>query len=156
MFFGIGYDVHRFGKKRQLILGGIPIKHSSGLAGHSDADVLVHALMDALLGACGLDDIGHYFPNNDPKYKNASSILLLKKVMSILKKKKLRVNNVDLTVIAEKPHISPYINRIKNNLAKSLAIKKNRIGIKATTNEKLGFIGRGEGIAVISIASLKK
>jgi 2-C-methyl-D-erythritol 2,4-cyclodiphosphate synthase len=155
MFLGLGYDVHRFAKKRPLILGGVKVKHPLGLKGHSDADVLIHALMDAILGACGLNDIGHYFPNNDPKYKNISSLGLLKEVKKILQKKKRKIINVDITLIAEKPAIKPYIAQMKSNIAKVLDIKPERIGIKATTNEKMGFIGRGEGIASMAIASVK-
>lgn len=156
MFAGIGYDVHRFKKGRPLILGGVRIPHAAGLDGHSDADVVIHALMDALLGAAGLSDIGTYFPNSDPAYRNASSLLLLKEVAYLLKKKRFRIVNVDMTVIAERPKIGPYIAEMKEELAGVLRIKAERIGLKATTNEKMGFIGRGEGIAALAIASLNK
>ena len=156
MFAGLGYDVHRFKKGRKLILGGVEIASPRGLDGHSDADVLIHALMDALLGAAGLNDIGHFFPNNDPAYKGASSISLLKTVYAELKKRKYSVNNADITLIAEEPKIFPFIEEMKENISKALKLKKERIGIKATTNEKMGFLGRKEGIAAMAVASIKK
>jgi 2-C-methyl-D-erythritol 2,4-cyclodiphosphate synthase len=127
---------------------------SEGLDGHSDADVLVHALMDALLGAAGLNDIGHFFPDTDPKYKDVSSISLLESVYKELKKQKFAVNNVDVTVITESPRIYPFIDDIKENISKAIELKKERIGIKATTNEKMGFVGRREGIAAMAVASI--
>ena len=156
MFSGIGYDVHRFEKGNAVMLGGVKIKHTRKLKGHSDADALTHALMDALLGAAGLSDIGHFFPNTDPKYKNISSLLLLKVVVSELKKKKLKVNNADIMVIAESPKISPHIKAMKTNLAKIMGLPAARIGLKATTNEGLGFIGRGEGIAAFATVTLRR
>ena len=156
MFVGFGYDVHRFKKNRKLFLGGIKISDTNGLDGHSDADVLIHALMDALLGAAGQNDIGHFFPNTDNKYKNISSIELLKIVVKTLKKQKFKIINTDITVVAEKPKIYPYIEQMKEILAKTLEIKKQFIAIKATTNEKMGFIGRSEGICSMAVASLKK
>ncbi len=156
MFVGFGYDVHRFKKNRKLFLGGIKISDTNGLDGHSDADVLIHALMDALLGAAGQNDIGHFFPNTDNKYKNISSIELLKIVVKTLKKQKFKIINTDITVVAEKPKIYPYIEQMKVILSKTLNIKKQYIAIKATTNEKMGFIGRGEGICSMAVASLKK
>ncbi|MFC1500829.1 2-C-methyl-D-erythritol 2,4-cyclodiphosphate synthase [Elusimicrobiota bacterium] len=156
MYIGIGYDVHRLKKGEALVLGGIKIKHTHGLIGHSDADVLIHALMDSLLGAAGLNDIGHFFPNTDLKYKGISSVLLLEKVIKKLKSMKLKVQNVDISVIAEKPKISVYIPKMKKVLSKAINISEKKIGIKATTNEQIGFIGRGEGIASLSIALLKK
>ncbi|GHT50430.1 2-C-methyl-D-erythritol 2,4-cyclodiphosphate synthase [Endomicrobiia bacterium] len=156
MYVGFGYDVHRFKEGRELILGGVKIKNTKGLDGHSDADVLVHALMDALLGAAGLNDIGHFFPNTDPKYKNISSVCLLEIVYKELKKKKFSINNVDITVVAEAPKIYPFIAEMKTNISKVIKLKKERIGIKATTNEKIGFLGRGEGIASMTVASIKK
>lgn len=155
MYIGIGYDIHRFKKNRQLILGGVRIKHKKGLDGHSDADVITHAVMDALLGAAGLPDIGHFFPNTDPKYKNISSLLLLQKVIAELKKKKLKANNIDIMIIAEEPKIYPYIRKIKNNYSKILKLPTKRIGIKATTNEGLDFIGKKQGLACIAVASIK-
>ncbi len=156
MFVGFGYDVHRFKKSRKLFLGGVKISDTNGLDGHSDADVLIHALMDALLGAAGENDIGHFFPNTDDKYKNISSVELLKEVVSVLKKKKFKIVNADMTIIAEKPKIYPYIDKMKEILSKTMKIPKARLAVKATTNEKMGFIGRGEGIAAMSVASLKK
>ena len=146
MFVGFGYDVHRFKKSRKLFLGGVKISDTDGLDGHSDADVLVHALMDALLGAAGENDIGHFFPNTDLKYKNISSIELLKIVVDTLNKKKFKIIKTDITVVAEKPKIYPYIEKMKEVLSANLKINKEQIAIKATTNEKMGFVGRGEGI----------
>jgi 2-C-methyl-D-erythritol 2,4-cyclodiphosphate synthase len=154
MYIGFGYDAHRFKKGKELILGGVKIATSEGLEGHSDADVLVHALMDALLGAAGLNDVGHFFPDTDPKYKDASSISLLESVYKKLKKQKISVNNVDVTVIAETPRIYSFIGDIKENISKAIELKKERIGIKATTNEKMGFVGRREGIAAAAVASI--
>ena len=156
MYYGIGYDVHRFKKGNSVVLGGVKIRHSRALEGHSDADAATHALMDALLGAAGLPDIGHFFPNTDPEYKNISSMLLLKDVVSRLRKKKLAVLNADIMLIAEKPKVSPHVNRMKDNFSKALRIPASRIGVKATTNEGLGFIGKGGGIAAFAVASLKK
>ncbi len=156
MYFGIGYDIHRCVKGHTVILGGVKIKHTHRLAGHSDADAATHALMDALLGAAGLPDIGHFFPNTDPQLKGISSLLLLKKVVGELKKKKLKPNNADIMILAEKPKIAPHIKAMKKNISKILGIPASRVGIKATTNETLGFIGRGEGIAALAAASLKK
>jgi 2-C-methyl-D-erythritol 2,4-cyclodiphosphate synthase len=155
MYVGFGYDVHRFKKGRKLILGGVCIPCAKGLDGHSDADVLIHALMDALLGAAGLDDIGHFFPNTSPEYKGVSSMSLLKTVCEELKKRKYTINNIDMTLIAESPKIYPYIDEMKNNIAKVTKLSKNRIAIKATTNEKMGFIGRAEGMAAMAAASIK-
>jgi len=154
MYAGIGYDVHRFIKGRPLFLGGVRIRHSQGLDGHSDADVLVHALMDALLGAAGLPDIGHFFPTNNARYKNISSLVLLHKVAARLRSNNYVINNVDITVIAEKPVIAKHIPAMKKRIAGVLDIPPMRVGIKATTNERLGFIGRGEGIAAMAVASI--
>jgi 2-C-methyl-D-erythritol 2,4-cyclodiphosphate synthase len=155
MFIGFGYDVHRFKKGRKLILGGVEIANPKGLDGHSDADVLLHALMDALLGAAGLNDIGHFFPNTDSKYKDISSIKLLETVYKELKKRNFKINNIDITVIAEFPKIYPYIEQMKENISKTIKLNKTRVAIKATTNEKMGFIGRGEGIAAMAAASIQ-
>jgi 2-C-methyl-D-erythritol 2,4-cyclodiphosphate synthase len=154
MYIGYGYDVHRFKKGRKLVLGGVRIQNPEGLDGHSDADVLLHALMDALLGAAGLNDIGHFFPNTDIKYKNISSLLLLEYVYKELKKKNYKINNIDITVIAESPKIYPFIDDMKINISKVLNLPKQRIGIKATTNEKMDFLGRGEGIAAMAAVSI--
>ena len=154
MYIGFGYDVHRLKKGRLLILGGVRIENSRGLDGHSDADVLIHALMDALLGAAGLNDIGQFFPNTYPKYKNISSIRLLEFVYQELRKQNFYINNVDVVVVAETPKIYPFIDNMKQNISKTIKLEKERIGIKATTNEKLGFLGRGEGIAAMVVASI--
>ncbi len=156
MFVGFGYDVHKFKKERKLFLGGVKISDTDGLDGHSDADVLIHALMDALLGAAGENDIGHFFPNTDDKYKNISSVELLKIVVETLKLKNFKIINADITVVAEKPKIYPYIDGMKEVLSKTMQTAKERIAVKATTNEKMGFIGRGEGICAMAVASLEK
>ncbi|MDR0823382.1 MAG: 2-C-methyl-D-erythritol 2,4-cyclodiphosphate synthase [Endomicrobium sp.] len=156
MFIGFGYDVHRFKKGRALFLGGVKIKSPKGLDGHSDADVLLHSLMDAMLGAAGLNDIGHFFPNTDSKYKGISSLVLLEFVFKELKKRKFKINNADMTIIAQIPKIAPYIDEMKEKISKTISLSKERIAIKATTNEKMGFIGRGEGIAAMSAVSLKE
>ena len=156
MFAGLGYDVHRFKKGRPLVLGGVNIPYKQGLEGHSDADVLVHAIMDALLGAAGLPDIGHFFPNSNEKYKNISSIVLLKEVFIALKGKKFKILNIDTSLIAEKPMIYPHIQEMKEKIAATLKLPTSRVGVKATTNEGLGSIGRGEGIAAFAVASVRK
>lgn len=151
---GQGYDIHRFAKERPLILGGIQISETDGLLGHSDADVLIHAIMDSLLGAAGLPDIGHYFPDTDDRFKGASSAVLLKEVTKIISHSGYRIVNIDSTIIAEKPKVAPFIPEMKNKLAASLDISPGQIGIKATTNEKLGAIGRAEGMAALASAIL--
>jgi 2-C-methyl-D-erythritol 2,4-cyclodiphosphate synthase len=156
MFIGFGYDIHRFKKGRKLILGGVQIDSPKGLDGHSDADVLIHALMDAMLGAAGLNDIGHFFPNDDPKFKNISSLLLLEAVRKEMQKRKLKIENADMTLIAEFPKISPHIDEMKEKISKVLKLAKTRIAIKATTNEKLGAIGGGKGIAAMAVVLMKK
>jgi 2-C-methyl-D-erythritol 2,4-cyclodiphosphate synthase len=156
MYYGIGYDIHRFKKGSSVVLGGVRIKHTSSLEGHSDADAATHALMDALLGAAGLPDIGHFFPNTDPMLKNISSLLLLENVISALRKKKFAVINTDIMLIAESPKVSPHIKKMKANYSKILRVPPARIGVKATTNEGIGFIGKGHGIAALAVASLKK
>lgn len=152
---GIGYDIHRLVKGRSLFLGGIEIPSSIGLLGHSDADVLLHAVCDALLGAVGERDIGFHFPDTDEKYKNISSLELLHYVGKILKRKKYKVNNIDVVVIAEKPKMAEYIDQMKKNIADILLVSANTIGIKATTNEGVGDIGRGKAIAAYAVASVK-
>ncbi|MDR1122857.1 MAG: 2-C-methyl-D-erythritol 2,4-cyclodiphosphate synthase [Endomicrobium sp.] len=156
MYIGYGYDIHRFKKGRKLVLGGVEIQSPKGLDGHSDADVLLHALMDALLGAAGLNDIGYFFPNTDIKYKNISSLLLLEYVYKKLKKKNYKINNIDITVITEYPKIYPFSDDMKSNISKALNISKQRVGIKATTNEKIGFLGHGNGIAVMATTSISE
>jgi len=149
---GIGYDVHRLGAGDPLILGGVEIKCNRILIGWSDADVLLHSIMDALLGAAGLSDIGTHFPPLHHEYKNASSVALLCKVKAMLEKGNWSIVNIDSVVIAQEPKLAPYIDRMKESISSALGMDKSRIGIKATTTEKMGFIGRGEGIAAQSVA----
>jgi len=154
MRVGFGYDVHHLILGRKLILGGEIISYEKGLDGHSDADVLIHSIIDALLGAAGEGDIGQHFPDNDERYKDISSLKLLKKTYEILKEKKFAINNIDISVVLEEPLLTPFIIKMKNNIAKVLKISSRRINIKATTNEKMGFIGRKEGIASYCVVSL--
>lgn len=151
---GMGYDFHPFVEGRKLVLGGVQIPHSRGLAGHSDADALLHAVADALLGAAGLDDLGSYFPDSDPRYKDMPSLLILEKVYRLVRGKGFSTSNVDVTVIADEPRIAPHIEAIKVNLGRVLYLKRDCIGIKATTMEGKGTIGRREGLAVQAIAML--
>ena len=151
---GIGYDFHSFKKGRRLVLGGVDIPHDRGLKGHSDADVLLHSVADALLGATGLKDIGTYFPDSDPQYRGFSSLLILEKVVRLLRGKGFMVGNVDVTVLAEEPRIQPHIEAIKENLARVLHVNTDRIGLKATTMEGCGPIGRKEGIAAHTLVLL--
>ena len=153
---GTGFDVHAFSENRKLILGGVEIPFEKGLSGHSDADVLTHAIMDALLGACGGGDIGKHFPDSDQKYKGISSLVLLKEVSDIVKSKGCDVGNIDATLIAEKPKIAPYTEKMTEKIAEALNIDKDKINIKGTTTEKLGFTGRGEGIAAQVTCIIKK
>ena len=156
MRIGNGYDVHKLTENRKLILGGVDIPYEKGLLGHSDADVLIHAIMDALLGACALGDIGSFFPDTDDKYKDISSILLLKKVGQVLKKENYTIINIDSIVAAQSPKLSPYINIMRENIADALEIPVGNVGIKATTTEHLGFEGRGEGISAYAVCLVKK
>ncbi len=151
---GTGFDFHRFGPDRPLLLGGVVMPHGRGLEGHSDADVILHALSDALLGAAGLPDIGSHFPDNDPEYKNLSSLVLLEEVYEMVQNQGLRVTNLDITLIAEEPRLSPHIGPIKDNLARVLHLQRSRIGVKATTMEQSGPIGRAEGIAAQAVVLL--
>ena len=151
---GTGYDVHRLVEDRKLILGGVEIPHDRGLLGHSDADVLTHALMDALLGAAGLGDIGRHFPDTDEQYRGADSLMLLGRVKELLDENFYRTGNVDITVIAQKPKISPYIEQMRGNIAAVLDVEISRVNIKGTTTEKLGFEGREEGIAAQAVCSI--
>ncbi len=153
---GNGYDVHRLVEGRKLILGGVDIPHTLGLDGHSDADAVVHALCDALLGACGAGDIGKHFPDTDDRWKGVSSLLLLEKVADILKQRGYQVANADCTIVAQKPKLAPHIEAMKANLANALNIETHRINIKATTTENLGFAGREEGIAAYAVALLQE
>ncbi len=156
MRIGHGYDVHRLTEDRKLVLGGVEIPYERGLLGHSDADVLTHAVMDALLGAAGLGDIGKAFPDTDPAYEGISSLLLLERVMEAIKQNGFTVYNVDVTVIAQRPKLAPYIGEMRENLAKCLDVPAGRVNIKATTEEGLGFTGRGEGIAAHAVALLEE
>ena len=151
---GIGFDFHRFGPKRPLLLGGVVIPHERGLEGHSDADVILHALSDAMLGAAGLPDIGSHFPDTDPACKDLSGLVLLEEVYAKVRNQGLRVSNLDLTLIAEGPRLSPHIGTIKSNLARVLHLQPSRIGVKATTMERSGTIGRAEGIAAQAVVLL--
>jgi 2-C-methyl-D-erythritol 2,4-cyclodiphosphate synthase len=151
---GNGYDIHQLVPDRPLILGGIRIPHSLGLLGHSDADVLTHAIMDALLGALGLGDIGHYFPPSDPKWEGADSIMLLAQVLSIIQAQGWLIGNIDSTIVAEQPKLKPHLKSMRSSLAKAMAIDLDQVSIKATTNEKLGPVGREEGICAYAIALL--
>jgi 2-C-methyl-D-erythritol 2,4-cyclodiphosphate synthase len=151
---GNGYDIHQLVPDRPLILGGVRIPHSLGLLGHSDADVLTHAIMDALLGALGLGDIGHYFPPSDPKWEGADSIMLLAQVLSIIQAQGWLIGNIDSTIVAEQPKLKPHLKSMRSSLAKTMAIDLDQVSIKATTNEKLGPVGREEGICAYAIALL--
>ena len=153
---GIGYDVHRFLAGRLLVLGGVTIDHPLGLEGHSDADVLCHAIADALLGAAGEPDIGHFFPNTDASLRGMSSIVIVRTVRERLAAKGGVILNVDATLVAEAPKIAPYLIAMKTNLAGALALPDDRVGIKATTNEGMGFLGRGEGIAALAVAAVER
>ena len=156
MRVGHGYDVHAFAEGRKLILGGVDIPHSKGLMGHSDADVLTHAVCDALLGAAALGDIGAHFPDTDAAYKGADSLLLLKAVVKLLKDKGYRIENIDSTLIAQKPKLAPYIEQMRKNLAAALGIEMDSVSVKATTEERLGFTGREEGIAAHALCLIEK
>lgn len=150
---GIGYDVHQFAEGRKLILGGVEIPHTLGLQGHSDADVLSHAIADAVLGALGLPDIGHYFPPSDPSIKDISSLVILKRCRELAVEQGARLCNIDSTLIAEAPRVLPHRDAMREAIGAALGLAPNLVGIKATTNEKMGFVGRGEGIAAMAVAS---
>lgn len=153
---GIGYDLHRLAKKRALIIGGVTIEYSCGLEGHSDADVLIHALIDALLGAAGLRDIGYHFPAGNDSYRNISSLVLLEKVKKMLDREGWKVKNTDAVIIAEEPVLAPHIDKMRENIAAVLDISQGRISVKATTTEGLGVSGRREGIAAQAVVLIKK
>ena len=153
---GFGFDVHAFEDGRKLILGGVDIPHSKGLAGHSDADVLIHAVMDAILGACGLGDIGMHFPDSDMKYKDISSMKLLHEVKDKIEAKGLYIENIDTILILQEPKVFKYFDSMKENITRVLGIDIKRINLKATTTEHLGFCGRGEGIAAQAMALLEE
>ena len=156
MRIGFGYDVHRLVEERKLILGGVEIPYEKGLLGHSDADVLVHALMDAMLGAAGLGDIGRHFPDNDDRYKGISSMILLQNVTELLTEAGYIVNNIDVTVVAQRPKLAGFIPQMEQNLAKTLHITVDDVNVKATTTEKLGFEGVGLGISAYAVCSIRK
>jgi 2-C-methyl-D-erythritol 2,4-cyclodiphosphate synthase len=152
---GIGYDVHQLVEGRKCILGGVHIPHPVGLDGHSDADALIHAIADALLGAVGQPDIGHHFPNTDPRWKNVPSKVFLEQIREILRGLHASINNIDCTLICEAPKINPHLRAMKSVIAEALMIRVNQVGIKATTNETMGFVGRKEGIAAMAVASVE-
>ena len=154
MRIGHGYDVHRLVEGRKLILGGVEVPHTLGLLGHSDADVLTHAVMDALLGAAALGDIGRHFPDTDPAYAGADSLKLLDHVVELLEEKGYQVGNVDATILAQKPKLAPYIEKMRDNLAARMNVEPDQVNVKATTEEKLGFTGAEEGIAAHAVALL--
>ncbi|HCJ66651.1 MAG TPA: 2-C-methyl-D-erythritol 2,4-cyclodiphosphate synthase [Elusimicrobia bacterium] len=156
MRIGIGYDIHRLKRGRRLILGGVEIPYPKGLYGYSDADVLLHTIADALLGAVNLGDIGQHFPNTDPKYKNISSKIILDKVYQLVRKKGWGIVNIDSVIIAEEPELADYIPQMKKNIARVLKTKVEKISIKVTTNEGLGALGQKQGIAAYAVVSLKK
>lgn len=156
MRIGHGYDVHKLVEERKLILGGVDIPYEKGLLGHSDADVLAHALMDALLGACALGDIGKLFPDNDSAYAGADSLVLLSRVCALLQSKGYRVGNVDCTVLAQRPKLAPYIPLMRQRLAETMGIELDRVSVKATTEEGLGFTGEGLGIAAHAVALVEE
>lgn len=156
MRIGIGYDIHTLVPGHNLVLGGVSIPFHRGLSGHSDADVLTHAIMDSLLGAAGLKDIGTQFPPGDSRYKDISSLILLDKVKDLIESKGFKINNIDATVIAEQPKLAPFIDAMRQKLCHTLAIEMGQVMVKATTAEGLGSIGKGQGIAVCAIASLSE
>jgi 2-C-methyl-D-erythritol 2,4-cyclodiphosphate synthase len=154
MRIGFGYDSHRFSEGRRLILGGVEVNYERGLLGHSDADALIHAIVDAILGALGEGDIGRHFPDTDPNLKGISSLVMLKRAADLAVQRGYYVNNVDSTIILEKPRLSPSIEEMRRNVAKVLGTDSSRVNVKAKTNEKMGFIGRGEGIAAFAVVTL--
>ncbi|MGQ4649395.1 2-C-methyl-D-erythritol 2,4-cyclodiphosphate synthase [Lyngbya aestuarii] len=151
---GNGYDIHKLVTGRRLILGGVEIPHELGLLGHSDADVLTHAIMDAMLGALSLGDIGHYFPPSDPKWAGADSLVLLNQVNQLVQTNGWKIGNIDSVIVAERPKLKPHIKTMRDRLASTLELAPDQIGVKATTNEKLGPVGREEGIAAYAVALL--
>jgi len=156
MRVGIGFDAHRFTEGRPLILGGVEILFHYGLEGHSDADVLIHAIMDAILGAAALGDIGQHFPDTDDQYRNISSLILLSKVANNMEKNGFRIGNIDCIVMMEEPKLSPYRDEIQQKIADTLGIEKDKVGIKASTTEGMGFIGRGEGVAAQAVVLIEE
>ena len=156
MRIGHGYDVHRLVEGRDLILGGVKIDYEKGLLGHSDADVLLHAVSDALLGAAGLGDIGRHFPDTDPKYKGADSLELLREVYRKISEKGYRVSNIDVTMVAQKPKLKDFIPQMQENIAAAVGVTSDRVNVKATTEEKLGFTGTGEGMSCHAVCLLEE
>lgn len=154
--FGMGYDVHRLVEGRKLIIGGVEIPHTLGLLGHSDADVLLHAVSDALLGAAALGDIGRHFPDTDPRFEGADSLKLLEHVGKLLREKGYQVSNVDATIVAQKPKMKDYIPRMNENIARVLGVAADQVNVKATTEEKLGFTGTEQGISAYAVAGIEK
>ena len=154
--FGMGYDVHRLTEGRRLVLGGVEIPHALGLLGHSDADVLLHALSDALLGAAALGDIGQHFPDTDPTYEGADSLVLLARVMELLGEKGYVVGNADCTIVAQRPKLKDYLPEMQENIARTLGVTLGDVNVKATTEERLGFTGREEGIAAYAVVGIEK
>lgn len=153
---GHGYDVHKLVKGRKLIIGGVEIEHDKGLLGHSDADVLLHAISDSLLGAAAKGDIGCLFPDNDEKYKGADSLVLLSEVVKVITSEGYKINNIDATLIAQKPKMHPFIDEMRNNIASACGIPSDFVSVKATTEEKLGFTGREEGISAHAVCLIEK
>lgn len=154
--FGMGYDVHRLVEGRKLILGGVEIPWGKGLLGHSNADVLLHAIADALLGAAALGDIGRHFPDTDERFKGADSMKLLAEVVRLVREKGYRVGNVDATIVAQAPKLAPYIEEMTENIARVLGVGKDQVNVKATTEERLGFTGSGEGMSAYAVAGIEK
>ena len=152
---GIGYDIHRLAAGRRLVLGGVAIEHPKGLVGHSDGDVLLHALMDALLGAANLGDLGRHFPSDDPAYAGARSLELARRVSGLIRERGLRVSSLDATVIAEKPRLAPHVQAMREAIAGALGVDQDRVSVKATTNDGLGLVGAEEAIAALAIANLE-
>ena len=153
---GIGYDRHRFAAGRRLVLGGVEIAHEAGLVGHSDADVLTHAIIDALLGAAGLGDIGEHFPDRDERYRDADSLELLRRTVAMLTLHGVLVRHIDTTVMIERPHVAPFRERIRNSLAEAVGIAPEHVSVKATRGEGMGFVGREEGAAALAVATVER
>jgi 2-C-methyl-D-erythritol 2,4-cyclodiphosphate synthase len=156
MRFGFGYDVHRLVKERKLILGGVEVPFEKGSHGHSDGDVLLHSIANALLGAAALGDIGRHFPDTDPKFKDISSLVILKHVADLLRQKRYSIENIDSTVALQQPKIAPYIDQMQSVIASTLNLKRTQVSVKATTHEGLGFIGAGDGVAAYAVASIQE
>ncbi len=154
--FGMGYDVHKLVEGRKLILGGVEVPHTLGLLGHSDADVLLHAIADALLGAAALGDIGRHFPDTDARYEGISSLLLLSHVAKLLRESGYRIGNVDATIVAQRPKLAPYIGQMNENIARTLELEIDEVNVKATTEEQLGFTGTEQGISAYAVAGIEK